>query len=273
MSLIDTNSRPATTNRTSRSNTYPTSNSEMTDPTSLLTIKIDSASSDLSFKKSSQQPNNSKIEPRLFLNILIGNNITSAFISENMCNKTSAQKVMKRMYQLCTFTAKKAINELKLMQRYFSTPYYLLKFNEITKSNSDCEQGTNTNNMLTCHKRKRDDTNLFWSITFGDCSISSFFPLDKNLINSKQKRMSLEISNVKNKQSSIKLINASQASHMQTKFYSPINNSKKDKEYREKDETTVYLDAATSISEVTQIETCSSIQNNQEALSVNIEFF
>lgn len=63
---------------------------------------------------------------------------------------------MKRLHQLCENTARKAINELRLMHRHFSMPSYLLKYNELTKSS---------------HK---PHSNLFWSITMGDMALVDF---------------------------------------------------------------------------------------------------
>jgi hypothetical protein len=51
----------------------------------------------------------------------------------NQSERFQQNKTMKRLHQLSAHTAKEAINELRLMHQYFSTPHYLLKFREINQ--------------------------------------------------------------------------------------------------------------------------------------------
>lgn len=69
---------------------------------------------------------------------------------------------MKRLHQLSIHTAKQAINEMRLMQAYFNTPFYLLKFrqlNSVDRPENKCSY---------------NNANHFWSITLGDCVIDDF---------------------------------------------------------------------------------------------------
>ena len=75
---------------------------------------------------------------------------------------------MKRFHQLCSDTARQAINELRLMQRYYSTPYHLLKYKEITSVGN--EPFSDKNKL----KKSSANYNLFWSITLGNCLIADF---------------------------------------------------------------------------------------------------
>lgn len=99
-------------------------------------------------------------KPKLFTNVLVSNSSSSGKIlfSLESGQPSCVLKKMKRLHQLCKETAKKAINRLRLMHRYLSTPYYLLKFNDLTQA-----------------KRHKDDRfHLYWSMTFGDCLIGDF---------------------------------------------------------------------------------------------------
>ncbi|CAF0953783.1 unnamed protein product [Brachionus calyciflorus] len=123
------------TNKT-RSLTYPLSTDEN------LTINIDN------------YKNQELYKPSLCHQALTGSYTLSINTELNL--KRDKQKIMKRLHQLCPDTARLAINQLRLTQRYFSTPYYLLKYKKLTS------------NKLSLKK------NLFWSITAGDCFIADF---------------------------------------------------------------------------------------------------
>jgi predicted RNA binding protein with dsRBD fold (UPF0201 family) len=214
-------------------------------PTSLLSIKIDAEH--VMYKR---QTSHRKVTPKLFKNILIGSNVTSAFTCEMNANdaeqRPSGHKIMKRLHQLCADTAKKAINELKLMQRYFSTPYYLLKFNEIAKKTATITAGT---------KKDTDSGNLFWSLTLGDCVLSSFFTLEGNF-NEDTTAQSKSLVQLKKQPATASILKQSQ----QDKFLSPIDalvgTTKK------VNESTVYYDAP-STSDGSQLAT---------ALSKNVKY-
>ncbi len=122
-------------------------------------------------------------KPKLIKNVLIGNtnlaldnglagidflNLDSQKNQLETSENQNKPKVMKRFHQLCSDTARQAINELRLMQRYFSTPYHLLKYKEIT--NMANEMFTNRNKL----KKSSNNYNLFWSITLGNCLIADF---------------------------------------------------------------------------------------------------
>lgn len=69
---------------------------------------------------------------------------------------------MKRLHQLSMKTAKNAINEMRLMHSYFTTPYYLIKFRDIDKNKIDFS----TINLKIL--------NYFWSFIFGNSVIDDF---------------------------------------------------------------------------------------------------
>lgn len=147
---------------------------------------------------------------------------------------------MKRLHQLCVDTAKKAINELKIMQRYFSTPHCLLKFNQITHNltaDGNLPDG------------KTDRSNLFWSMTIGDCAISSFFSVDKQVEVSKRGKKVISIkpavetkTNCAVDRSNSCLSPSSTSQLQSTQFFSPKGNETTRKDTSE----SVYLDAVTS---------------------------
>ncbi len=143
----------------------------------------------------------------------------------------SGHKVMKRLHQLCVDTAKKAINELKLMQRYFSTPYYLLKLNQLT--------GRSGIISIVAAQKKKDDSNLFWSLTLGDCVLSSFFSLERGFESGQNNRSLISI---KKPSSNLKLLPQIDSLTQASKFFSPINN----KTVKKDSDGTVYYDVPTS---------------------------
>jgi len=142
---------------------------------------------------------------------------------------------------LSSHTAKQAINEMRLMQLYFSTPYYLLKFRELA---------TPVHNF---------NKNNIWSIMCGEIAIANFgthidtFNLNKNHLitmannnnNNKQKSNKLTINHksiIKNNNettreqveeetdeetllySSMANATTSKYDSIKTQFYSPVNN-------------------------------------------------
>jgi hypothetical protein len=118
-------------------------------------------------------------KPRLFTSVLISN--SAAVIGANVVlfnlETTTATglggngvKKMKRLHQLCEDTARKAINQLRLMHRYFSTPYYLLKYNELTQINKNNRRESSSSSSPS----HSDRSHLFWSITLGDCLMADF---------------------------------------------------------------------------------------------------
>ena len=109
--------------------------------------------------------------PKLFANILIGNLNTlpslNSIDSDGFCggidfqqlnqsSKLQQHKTMKRLHQLSCHTAKQAINEMRLMQLYFSTPFYLLKFRELA---------TPVGNFSKSN---------FWSLVCGEIAVANF---------------------------------------------------------------------------------------------------
>lgn len=83
----------------------------------------------------------------------------------NQSDRLKQHKTMKRLHHLSVHTAKQAINEMRLVQVYFSTPNYLLKFREIHQNIA----ATKESKFI-----KHQDSNHFWSVTFGDCAIDNF---------------------------------------------------------------------------------------------------
>lgn len=73
---------------------------------------------------------------------------------------------MKRLHELCEETAKKAINELRLMQRRFSMPHHLLKFDLMILPKAKPLSLQKFHSLTT--------RNLFWSVTFGDVVVADF---------------------------------------------------------------------------------------------------
>jgi hypothetical protein len=121
--------------------------------------------------------------PKLVKTILIENLSLSGFQNANagidflnmgnseisLDQQQNQPKIMKRFHQLCSDTARQAINELRLMQRHFSTPYHLLKYKELTRmGNSEIFSYKNNQNA------RSNSSNLFWSITLGNSLIADF---------------------------------------------------------------------------------------------------
>lgn len=79
-------------------------------------------------------------------------------------NHSHQHKTMKRLHQLSINTAKAAINEMRLMHSYFSTPYYLLKFRDINKMKANA----------TIQETGNGNLSHFWSILFGNSVIDDF---------------------------------------------------------------------------------------------------
>ena len=171
-----------------RSSTYPLNKEE-------LTIKIDDPSKKKANKKPRLDYNYVFRKPKLLKNILIGNLGGSLESQANLLNDLGSQaetiaanlqnldqvnafqpkpKLMKRLHQLCLETAKQAINELRLMQRYFSTPYYLLKFKELTSNTQNQSSRKASKSESINRELKSKNCNLFWSITLGNCVIADF---------------------------------------------------------------------------------------------------
>ena len=115
--------------------------------------------------------------PRVFKNILIGNyNKSLAYDEDFEVNERTGdevaqgvdfhhlnqgeRKIMKRLHQLSIHTAKEAINELRVMLQYFSTPYYLLKYRDLNRNGAEPLMNGRPNH--------------FWSITAGDCVVGDF---------------------------------------------------------------------------------------------------
>lgn len=77
-------------------------------------------------------------------------------------------KRMKRLHQLCEETARKAINELRLMHRRFSMPHHLLKFDYMTPS-----LRASLGHVRTSAPSAQRD--LFWSFTLADMAVADLF--------------------------------------------------------------------------------------------------
>ena len=108
--------------------------------------------------------------PKFFAHILIGNlntlNSSNSIDLEGFCggidfqqlnqsSKRQQHKTMKRLHQLSFHTAKQAINEMRLMQLYFSTPFYLLKFRELATPAGNFSKSN------------------FWSLVCGEIAIAN----------------------------------------------------------------------------------------------------
>lgn len=72
---------------------------------------------------------------------------------------------MKRLHQLCEDTARKAINELRLMHRRFSLTHHYLKLDDINITSNKKER---------VGYRRIANRNLFWSLTLGDTFVTDF---------------------------------------------------------------------------------------------------
>ncbi len=123
------------------------------------------------------------------------------------------------------------------MQRYFSTPYYLLKLNQLTNKSAI------SSIVSTPGSKKKDDSNLFWSLTLGDCVLTSFFSFGHGFDEAQQNRSLISI---KKPTSTLKPPQIQSLTET-TKFFSPINNTTVKKD----NEGTVYYEALTS-SDLTQ---------------------
>ena len=118
--------------------------------------------------------------PKLIKNVLIGNLSLSGFQNANagidflnmennqtpLDQQQNQPKIMKRFHQLCSDTARQAINELRLMQRHFSTSYHLLKYKELTRMGKS--------DIFTNKSNHSNSYQLFWSITLGNCLVADF---------------------------------------------------------------------------------------------------
>lgn len=231
--------------KSTRSNTYPsngvnntrkTVNNQKTNHLHLHNHKLEYTNSSYHLHK-----------PKLYTNILIGNTIsinTLFQFNDNLDGQTNFMlsqslnssfnipigtvKKFKRLQQLCVDTAKQAINELRLMHYHFSKPYYLLKYKQITSmglsnfsntSNSVSYNSTLSNITSNSSSNLSNQSNLFWSITLGDCKIADFstqidlFNLNKSTLikRTNKTEINLNINNNSNNNS--------------TQFFSPLNQS------------------------------------------------
>lgn len=161
---------------------------------------------------------------------------------------------MKRLHQLSVDTAKQAINELRLMQRHFSTPSYLLKYKKLTQTANESK------------------SNLFWSITIGDCIMSDFSTsidtLNLNKQSFERKTNSFRSSN----ENTLIQINQTQQQQQET-----VECSSKTQFYSPYTEKSVYIDAIATSNQSTSVkrlETISSLGNSNKNISwSNLEQF
>jgi hypothetical protein len=231
--------------KSTRSNTYPsngtinnnhtkkTNNNQKTNHLHLHNHKLEYTNSSYHLHK-----------PKIYTNILIGNSTaintlfqfndniiesqTNFMLSQSLNSSFSipigSAKKFKRLHQLCVDTAKQAINELRLMHYHFSKPYYLLKYKQIASSNlsnysniSNSVSYNSTLNNVSANSSSNfcNQSNLFWSITLGDCKIADFstqidlFNLNKSALIKKTNKNEVNFINNNNS----------------TQFFSPLNQS------------------------------------------------
>lgn len=193
-----------------------------------LTYPLDTSTEKLSNKKSKLR------SQKIFTNILIGslNPLNNSNDSDGFCSgidfqqlnqssKLQQHKTMKRLHQLSCHTAKQAINEMRLMQLYFSTPYYLLKFRELVTPNTNYSKSN------------------FWSIMCGEIAVANFatnidtFNLNKSnllkMANNKTRShesCTLNINKFKEtdeEEETLLYSSTNKNDSIKTQFYSPLN--------------------------------------------------
>ena len=168
------------------------------------------------FFKSKRQPYSLRFQrPTVFKNILIGNSnllvTTTSAASTNHgaddsfalsidfhnLNKTSGptQKKMKPLRELSYETIENAYEEIDGMYNYFSMPYYILKYRQLTlksatsshmfdrfkmakylttSQTTEADRKEKLNDLEKVKSKFDRNFNLFWSITMGDCVITDF---------------------------------------------------------------------------------------------------
>ena len=162
----------------------------------------------LKLQKLLMKKNKKRSSPIIFQNILIGNlnnlyhNNGDVLASSgidfhhlNQSKKLQQHKTMKRLQQLSEDTAKQAINELRLMHKYFSTPAYLIKYRDLSSR--------------PLAKSSQKNMNLFWSVSLGECDIADF-STNIDTFNLNKYELIKKTNSFKNNESNIEIVSASE---------------------------------------------------------------